>query len=164
MTLTFAALVAEAADLLIVLRERKLTLATAESCTGGLIAAAITEVPGSSDIFERGFVTYSNVSKTEQLGVGAGLIDYRGAVSEEVALAMAAGALRHSHADLSISVTGIAGPDGGDDENPVGLVHLAAALRDGPVLHKELRLGSIGRGAVRLASATEALRLVRALL
>ena len=116
-----------------------LKLATAESCTGGLIAAILTEVPGSSDVFERGFVTYSNEAKTELLGVPAELIEKHGAVSEEVARAMASGALGHSRADIAVAVTGVAGPGGGTTAKPVGLVHLAAARR-GSVTHKEIRL------------------------
>lgn len=164
MSRDFDSLGVEAASLVEALSVSGIMLATAESCTGGLIAAVITEVAGSSAVFERGFVTYSNAAKTEQLGVGAGLIEYYGAVSQEVALAMAAGALRHSHADLSVAVTGIAGPGGGSLEKPVGLVHLAAAKRDGPVLDRELRLGDIGRSQVRLASVAEAVQMVRALL
>jgi nicotinamide-nucleotide amidase len=139
-------------------------LATAESCTGGLIAAVLTEVAGSSDVFERGFVTYSNAAKTDLLGVPAGLIEQHGAVSEAVARAMAAGALEHSRADLAVSVTGVAGPGGGTVLKPVGLVHLAAARRGGPVIHREIRTGDIGRREVRRASVSEAFALVRALL
>ena len=120
------ALIREAASLLDACRARALKLATAESCTGGLIAALLTEIPGSSDVVERGFVTYSNAAKTEQLGVPADLIATHGAVSEPVARAMAEGALSHSHADLAVSVTGVAGPGGGTATKPVGLVHLAA--------------------------------------
>ena len=164
MSSDFDGLVKDAASLVAALRGSGMMLATAESCTGGLIAAAITEVAGSSEVFDRGFVTYSNAAKTELLGVGAGLIEHHGAVSEQVALAMATGALRHSQADLAFAVTGVAGPGGGSADKPVGLVHLAAAKRDGAVIHRELRLGEIGRRAVRLASAAEALQLVRALL
>lgn len=163
MTPDFDQLVSRAAEVVAALKGAELTLATAESCTGGLIAAVITEVPGSSDVFDRGFVTYSNAAKTDQLGVGAALIEYHGAVSEEVALAMAAGALRHSTADLCVAVTGIAGPGGGGTAKPVGLVHLAAAKREAEAVHRELRLGDIGRRAVRLASVAEAFQLIRAL-
>jgi nicotinamide-nucleotide amidase len=103
-------------------RRRKLKIAVAESCTGGLIAACLTAIPGSSDVFERGFVTYSNEAKTEQLGVRRDLIAAHGAVSMEVAAAMAHGALTHSHADIAVSVTGIAGPGGGSPLKPVGTV------------------------------------------
>lgn len=157
-------LVADAAELLAACRARGLTLATAESCTGGLIAALLTEVPGSSQVFERGFVTYSNAAKTETLGVPADLIERFGAVSEEVARAMASGALAQSHADLCVAVTGVAGPGGETPQKPVGLVHLAAARRHGIVLHREIRTGDIGRSAVRRASVADALRLVRELL
>lgn len=160
----FAALVEQACDLLEAFQRSKRKLATAESCTGGLIACALTDVPGSSVVLERGFVTYSNEAKTEMLGVPAALISEHGAVSEEVARAMASGALAHSRADLSLSVTGIAGPDGGSAEKPVGLVHIAAALRDGSVVHRELRLGDIGRQRIRFASAAEALLLVHTLI
>ncbi len=150
----------EAHDILASLRGAKLKLVTAESCTGGLIAAALTEVPGSSDVFERGFVTYSNEAKTELLGVPADLIDNHGAVSREVAEAMALGALANSYADIAIAVTGVAGPGGGTSEKPVGLVHLAAA-RGGQVIHRPIRLGNIGRAQVRQASVAEAFRLIR---
>ena len=156
----FEALVAEAARLLEVCRERRLSLATAESCTGGLIAAILTEVPGASEVLERGFVTYSNAAKIEQLGVPAELLERFGAVSEAVARAMAAGALEHSKADLSIAVTGVAGPGGGTAEKPVGLVHLAAARRDGATLHRELQLGPRARDRIRRASVAEAFALV----
>ena len=163
MSSDFEALVEEASDLISACRGKGLTLATAESCSGGLIAAILTEVPGASDVFERGFVTYSNEAKTEQIGVPAALIEQYGAVSELVAHAMAAGALDCSHADLAVAVTGVAGPGGGTAAKPVGLVHLAAAKRGGPVLHREIRTGDIGRRAIRLASVAEAFALLRAL-
>lgn len=137
----------------------KLRLATAESCTGGLIAAALTAVPGSSNVVERGFVTYSNEAKIESLGVPTDLIARHGAVSEEVARAMAQGALAHSHAEVAVSVTGIAGPGGGSAEKPVGLVHFACARRGGAVRHVERRFGDIGREDVRTASVIQALDL-----
>ena len=115
-------------------RERGDLLATAESCTGGLLAATLTAIPGASDVFERGFVTYSNTSKSELLGVPAWLIERHGSVSEDVARAMVGGALTHSRATLAVAITGIAGPGGGTPDKPVGLVHLAAARRDAPVL------------------------------
>jgi nicotinamide-nucleotide amidase len=164
MSSDFDALVAKAADLLGACRAKRLTLATAESCTGGLIAAILTEVPGSSDVFEGGFVTYSNAAKTEQLGVPAQLMEEHGAVSEPVARVMAAGALERSGADLSVAVTGVAGPGGGTAAKPVGLVHLGAARRGRQVLHKEIRTGDIGRRAIRLASVTEAFALLRAII
>ena len=140
-------------------RRKKLMLATAESCTGGLIAAAITSVPGSSDVFDRGFVTYSNAAKTAMIGVPADLIMQAGAVSEQVARAMASGALRQSTAGIAIAVTGVAGPGGGSATKPVGLVHCAAASAAGVTLHEELRLGDIGRDAVRGATVLRALEM-----
>ena len=137
-----------------------LRLATAESCTGGLIAALLTEFAGSSAILERGFVTYTNEAKTEMIGVSAELIATHGAVSREVALAMAAGTLRASHAHIAVAVTGIAGPGGGTAFKPVGLVHIAAARSGRPSLHEECRFGDIGRGAIRLAAVERALELV----
>jgi nicotinamide-nucleotide amidase len=141
----------------------KLKVATAESCTGGMVAAALTEIAGSSAVFERGFVTYSNAAKSDLLGVPADLIAARGAVSEEVARAMALGALQRSDADLAVAITGIAGPTGGSADKPVGLVHFACARRGRPVRHVVRRYGDIGRAAVRLASAREALALLRGL-
>lgn len=161
---SFDTLVADAADLLAECRAKGLTLATAESCTGGLIAAILTEVPGSSDVLERGFVTYSNDAKTEQIGVPAETIGVYGAVSKDVATAMAKGALDHSPADIAVAVTGVAGPGGGTATKPVGLVHLAAARRSGAAIDREIRLGDIGRRAIRFETAREAFALVRALL
>ncbi len=137
-----------------------LKVATAESCTGGLVAGVITEVPRSSAVLDRGFVTYSNAAKTELLGVPAELIAAVGAVSPEVARAMAEGALRHSAADIAVAITGIAGPGGGSPEKPVGLVHFATARRNGPTLHRERRFGNPGRSAIRLAAVAEALALL----
>jgi nicotinamide-nucleotide amidase len=152
---------AAAGALLVELKARGLMLAAAESCTGGLIAAALTSHPGSSAAFERGFVTYSNEAKCELIGVPAALIAAHGAVSAEVARAMAEGALQASRADVAVSVTGVAGPDGGSAEKPVGLVHLAAARRGGVTLHEEHRFGDIGRSEVREASVAAALALAR---
>jgi nicotinamide-nucleotide amidase len=136
-------------------------LATAESCTGGLIIACLTEIPGSSSVVERGYVTYDNRAKAEVLGVPAVLFERVGAVSEEVARAMAEGALTHAAVDLAIAVTGIAGPDGATPTKPVGLVHLAVARRGAPALHaRELFPGD--RAAIRLASVDAALRLALA--
>ena len=143
-----AALLAQAEKLLADARARELKIVTAESCTGGLIAGLLTEIAGSSDVVERGFVTYSNESKHELLGVPSDLIAQHGAVSAEVARAMALGALKHARADLSVAVTGIAGPGGGTDDKPVGLVHLAAARGD-QVIARECRFGDIGRSEVR---------------
>ena len=142
------------------LRAKHLRIATAESCTGGMIAAAFTDIAGSSDVFERGFVTYSNESKTEMLGVPADLIASAGAVSEEVAARMATGALAHSHADLAVSVTGIAGPGGGSPEKPVGTVWFGITARVGEVsTHLQLFAGD--RAAVRTAARDFALSLIR---
>ncbi|KAI93953.1 damage-inducible protein CinA [Rhodomicrobium udaipurense JA643] len=152
-----------AADALAKARENQLFIATAESCTGGLVAAALTAVPGSSSAFDRGFVTYSNEAKADMLGVDPALIAAHGAVSKEVALAMAKGALAHSHAGIAVSITGIAGPDGGSAEKPVGLVHFAAARTTGngvSLLHREERFGDIGRAEVRARSVETALVLL----
>jgi len=157
-------LIGEAAALLHACRERGDLLATAESCTGGLLAATLTAVPGSSDVVERGFVTYSNTAKSEMLGVPVWLIERHGAVSEDVARAMVGGALTHSRATLAAAITGIAGPGGGTAEKPVGLVHLAAARRDAPVAHERLLLGDIGRAEVRRESVVCALALLASLL
>jgi nicotinamide-nucleotide amidase len=142
-------------------RARGLKVATAESCTGGLVAATLIDIPGSSDVFDRGFVSYSNPAKETMLGVPRALLQRYGAVSREAAEAMAAGALGNSPADLVVAVTGIAGPGGGSEEKPVGLVHFAAATRDGRMIHREKRFGDIGRCEVRLASVTEALEMLQ---
>lgn len=142
------------------LKEHHWKLATAESCTGGLIAASCTALSGSSDWFERGFVTYSNAAKTEMLGVDAALIAAHGAVSEAVARAMAEGALAHSRADIAVAVTGIAGPTGGSAEKPVGTVWLAWALRRG-IVHTECLHLPGDRAAVREATVAHALAGVR---
>jgi nicotinamide-nucleotide amidase len=147
-----------AAGLLDRYRAAGLKLATAESCTGGLIIACLTEIAGSSDVVERGFITYSNEAKSELLGVPAALIAERGAVSAEVAEAMAAGALAHSRADAAVSATGIAGPGGASAEKPVGLVYLGACRRDGRPRH-ERRVFAGDRAAVRRAALEQALDL-----
>jgi nicotinamide-nucleotide amidase len=157
-------LIAEAAELLDAARVRGETLVTAESCTGGLLAATFTAIPGSSNVFERGFVTYSNAAKSEMLGVPFWLIERHGAVSEDVARAMAGGALTHSHASLAISVTGIAGPDGGTLEKPIGLVHFAALRRDEEIHHERVLFGDLGRAEIRRKSVERALALLRSLL
>ncbi len=149
-----------AAQLIALCRARGLTLATAESCTGGLVAGLITSVAGSSDVFERGFVTYSNEAKVECLGVNAALLDRFGAVSPEVARAMAEGVLERSHADVGVSITGIAGPGGGSAEKPVGLVHFGYGRRDGPAATLEKRFGDLGRAQVRRAAVGVALDLL----
>jgi len=143
---------------------RGLKLATAESCTGGLIAAALTATPGSSRVLDRGYVTYSDAAKAADLGVPSDLIKNKGAVSEEVARAMAVGAIETAGVDLPLSVTGIAGPDGGTPQKPVGLVHIAVAHRGGKILHRECRYGPIGRGEVRRLSALAALALMKELI
>ncbi len=153
-------IVTAAAALLGACRARGLKLATAESCTGGLIAGALTAIPGSSDVVERGFVTYANEAKSEMLGVAPALIAAHGAVSEAVARAMAEGALACSSADIAVSVTGVAGPGGGTDAKPVGLVHIAAARRGRETLHEAHRFGDIGRCEVREASVRAALALL----
>jgi nicotinamide-nucleotide amidase len=153
-------LIAKAEALLATLRAKKLMLATAESCTGGLIAGVLTEIAGSSDVVERGFVTYSNEAKNELIGVSMTMIREHGAVSKEVALAMAAGALAHSRADITVAVTGVAGPGGGSAAKPVGLVHLAAERRGKPAIHRECRFGDIGRHGIRMASIAVALEMV----
>lgn len=138
---------------------RGLMAATAESCTGGLVAGALTAIAGSSAVVERGFVTYSNAAKSELLGVPAGLIEDHGAVSEPVARAMAEGAVERSGAQVSVAITGVAGPGGGSAEKPVGLVHFAARGPTG-LVHVERRFGDIGREAVRLESVRVALGLL----
>jgi len=140
-----------------------LKVATAESCTGGLVAAALTEIAGSSDVVDRGFVTYSNAAKEAMLGVPAATLERHGAVSRETADAMAAGALAMSNADITVAITGIAGPGGGSVEKPVGLVHFAAAARDGRRIHREKRYGDIGRGPVRMHAVAEALAMLELL-
>lgn len=149
----------QAAALIALCRSKSLLLATAESCTGGLIAGLITSVAGSSDIFDAGFVTYSNDAKTRMIGVPANLIATHGAVSEAVARAMAEGALAHSKADIAVAVTGIAGPGGGSAAKPVGLVHCAAARKGFPTVTRVLRLGDIGRDAVRMETVRVAVEM-----
>jgi nicotinamide-nucleotide amidase len=141
-------------------RSRGLHIATAESCTGGLIVGALTAIAGSSDVVDRGFVTYSNQAKSELLGVAPELIGEFGAVSEEVARAMAESALEHSGAQLAVSCTGIAGPGGATAGKPVGLVHIAAARQGQTTLHVECHFGDIGRDSVRMRSVEEALKLL----
>jgi nicotinamide-nucleotide amidase len=136
-------------------RVRHLKLAVAESCTGGLVAAALTEIPGSSDVLDRGFVTYSNEAKQAMLGVPPVVLEGKGAVSRETAESMAVGALERSRADLVAAVTGVAGPAGGTAQKPVGLVHFAAARRNGRLLHREYRYGDLGRSEIRRRSVLE---------
>jgi len=144
-------------------RARDLKIATAESGTGGLVAGALTGIPGSSDVVERGFVTYSNEAKVEMLGVDETTLAAHGAVSRETAEAMAVGAIRRSAADLAVAITGIFGPGGGSAEKPVGLVHFAAAARDGRQAHREHRFGDLGRPEVRRRSVLVALQMLEAL-
>jgi nicotinamide-nucleotide amidase len=154
---------AKATQVLKIFRARDLKVATAESCTGGLVAGALTEIAGSSDVVDRGFVTYSNAAKEAMLGVPAATLKRYGAVSAETAAAMAAGALANSQADITVAITGIAGPGGGSAQKPVGLVHFAAASRDGRKLAVQRRFGKIGRRRVRERSVAQALALLQAL-
>ena len=157
-------ILALAVDLLSACRERGELITSAESCTGGLLAATMTAIAGSSDWFERGFVTYSNASKSEMLGVPYWLIERHGAVSEDVARAMAGGALTHSQANIAVAITGIAGPDGGTAEKPVGLVYFAAGRRDGPIASEGVMFGDLGRTEVQRRSVVHAMKMLRALL
>lgn len=154
-------LTADAEQLLVMLRAKALKLTAAESCTGGLIGALLTSIAGASDVFDRGFITYSNAAKTDMLGVPAADIATFGAVSREVATAMTKGALANSNADIAVSVTGIAGPGGGSDGKPVGLVYIATSRRGGDTMCREYRFGAIGRNDIRLASVISALALIR---
>lgn len=141
--------------------QNRTLVATAESCTGGLIAASLTDIAGSSAMFDRTFVTYSNQAKADMLGISPVLIEQHGAVSEPVARAMAEGALKHSKADMAVSVTGVAGPGGGTPTKPVGLVHFGLAVQDAPTAHVEMRFGDLGRSEVRWASVEVALNLLK---
>ncbi len=152
----------QAARILETLRGRKQTLATSESCTGGLIGGLFTEIPGSSDVFDRGFVTYSNRAKHEMLGVPEHLIHEQGAVSEAVARSMADGALTHAGAQLALAVTGIAGPGGGTEEKPVGLVYVALAMEGREAVAQEFRFGDLGRDLVRQRTIAAALDMLEA--
>jgi nicotinamide-nucleotide amidase len=138
-------------------------VSTAESCTGGLIAGALTEIAGSSAVVDRGFVTYTNTAKMEMLGVQEATLARFGAVSEETARQMVHGALFRSNASIAVAVTGIAGPGGGSAEKPVGLVHLAAKSRNGDIIHQKMLYGDIGRDKVRLATVKTALAMIRQL-
>jgi nicotinamide-nucleotide amidase len=149
----------DTAQLLDLYRTRRLRIVTAESCTGGMIAAEITNIAGSSDVFERGFVTYSNEAKSQQVGVPADLIAHHGAVSVHVAREMAAGALKHSGADVAVAVTGIAGPGGGSEAKPVGLVYIAVVRRGGdPAIERHQFHGD--RAAIRQATVERALEML----
>jgi nicotinamide-nucleotide amidase len=151
---------AAASVLLDLCKAKKLTLATAESCTGGLVAAALTDIAGSSAVVDRGFVTYTNEAKHQMLGVPSDTLNKFGAVSRETAEAMARGALAHANADIVVAITGIAGPGGGSPDKPVGLVHFAAASRGGRLVHHEQRFVDIGRAEVRRRSVMEALAML----
>jgi nicotinamide-nucleotide amidase len=141
-------------------RARGQSIAAAESCTGGLVAASLCAIAGASDVFERGFVTYSNLAKMQMIGVPAETLEAHGAVSEEVARAMAAGALDASPCDLAVAITGIAGPGGGSERKPVGTVHIAVAVRGGATLHRHEAFGDRTREAIQRASAASALSLL----
>jgi nicotinamide-nucleotide amidase len=158
------ALVDQATALLQACREAGAMVATAESCTGGLIAGCLTEIAGSSDVVDRGFVTYSYAAKNAMLDVPMAMIEDHGAVSEPVARAMAEGAIAHSTADMAVAVTGVAGPGGGTAEKPVGLVHLACAQRDGATVHLEQRFGDLGRAGIREATIRTALDMLSQML
>lgn len=142
-------------------RARGFKVATAESCTGGLVAGALTAIAGSSDVVDRGFVTYSDAAKQEMLGVPSETLDRYGAVSRQTAEAMANGVLSKCDVDLAVSITGIAGPGGGSEEKPVGLVHFAAVSRKGTLMHAAKRYGDIGRDKVRHQSVLQALAMLK---
>jgi nicotinamide-nucleotide amidase len=160
MPMTDQELRAAAIDVLDCCRARGLKIATAESCTGGLVAAWLTEIPGSSDVVDRGFVTYSNDAKRTMLEVASEILEEHGAVSRATVEAMARGALVQSRADLAVAITGVAGPGGGSIDKPVGLVHFAAATRAGRLTHREQRYGDIGRSEIRRLSVLQALDLL----
>ena len=145
-------------------RAAKLRIATAESCTGGLVAACLTEIPGSSDVLDRGFIVYSNRAKQDLLNVPGDLIADMGAVSEPVARAMAEGAVENSNAHLAVAVTGVAGPGGGTPLKPVGLVHIAAAREGRSILHEAHRMGDVGRSEIRIKAVEAALTLLHRLI
>lgn len=140
----------------------RLKIATAESCTGGLVAALMTDIAGSSAVFERGFVTYSNKAKEEMLGVPGDVLADFGAVSEPVARMMAEGAMANSRANVSVAITGVAGPGGGTRMKPVGTVHIACARENRAIIHEMLQLGDIGREGIRMAAVETALNLIQA--
>ena len=151
---------AAASVLLDLCKAKKLMVATADSCTGGLVAVALTDIAGSSAVVDRGFVTYTNEAKHQMLGVPSDTLNKFGAVSRETAEAMARGALGHANADIVVAITGIAGPGGGSADKPVGLVHFAAASRGGRLIHHEQRFGDVGRAEVRRRSVMEALAML----
>src|SRR5215469_16838377 len=145
-------------------RVQKLRIATAESCTGGLIGGLLTEIAGSSDVFERGFIVYTNRAKSDLLGVPGDLIADMGAVSEAVARMVAEGAVENSNAHMAVAVTGVAGPGGGTKLKPVGLVHIAAAREGRSILHEAHRFGDIGRTEIRIKAVEAALHLLHRLI
>ena len=149
-------IVAAGKKLLDICRRKELIIATAESCTGGLVAGTLTEIPGVSSMLDRGFITYSNEAKQEMLGVSAQTLEKYGAVSSQTAEEMARGALARAPVDLAVSVTGIAGPDSDDTQKPVGLVHFAAASRSGQFVHIEKKFGNPGRSEIRKRSVLQA--------
>ena len=140
--------------------EKNVMVATAESCTGGLVAGCITEIPGASQVLERGFITYSDQAKTEMLGVMPITLRQYGAVSKDTALEMAHGAMSRSEAGISVSVTGIAGPDGGSTGKPVGLVHFGGRHYKGAMIHREMNFGEIGRHNIRMKAVETALEMI----
>jgi len=150
-----------ATEILDICRKNDLKIATAESCTGGLIIGALTEIAGSSDVVERGFITYTNLAKQQSLQVNPVTLNRYGAVSEQTAKEMVFGALTESEASIAVAVTGVAGPDGGSAEKPVGLVHMAAQKWGNDPLHEEYRFGDIGRSEVREATIIAALTLLK---
>ena len=155
-------LVARAGAIIELFKAKKLRLATAESCTGGLVAGLLTDIAGSSAVVERGFVTYTNEAKTELIDVPGELIESFGAVSQQVARAMALGALKRSRADIAVAITGVAGPGGGSAAKPVGLVHVACARRGRETAHRECRFADNGRPGVRRAAIVAALDMLEA--
>jgi nicotinamide-nucleotide amidase len=156
-------LIAAARTLLETCQKKELTLAAAESCTGGLLCAVITEIPGSSRVLDRGFVTYTNEAKQQMLGVTPMTIETYGSVSRECAEEMAKGALAHATVDLAISITGIAGPTGAVPGKPIGLVYFAAVSRSGRLIHHDRKFGDIGRAEVRRRSVLQALAMLQEL-
>lgn len=156
-------IVEAAKQLLAICKRKNLLVATAESCTAGLVAGTLSEVPGVSSILDRGYVTYSNEAKHEMLGVPRETLEKHGAVSRETAEAMVRGVLGHARVNLAVSVTGIAGPDGGTAEKPVGLVHFAAGTRTGKLMHVEKHFGNPGRATVRKQSVLQAFRMLHEL-
>ncbi len=163
MTMMDHAIIEAATALIKLCVQKELKIATAESCTGGLVAGSLTEVPGSSAVVDRGFVTYSNAAKQQMLGVSADILRDHGAVSRQTAEAMARGALGNADADIVVSITGIAGPGGGSTDKPVGLVHFAVASRSGALKAVEMSYGDIGRAEVRAKSVLQALAMLKGL-